>query len=63
MDGTDLYDVMNRLTNLLQYANGCWGVSAWWSYDSAGRLWRKGCGTGDVVTHAHDTESRLLERG
>jgi RHS repeat-associated protein len=54
------YDVMNRLTNVVQLTNGVTIASAWYSYDSVGRLWKKGYGNGDVVTHAYDAENRLL---
>ncbi len=54
---------MNPLTNVVQLANGAATASAWYSHDSAGRLWRKGYGNGDVVTHGYDTESRLLSMG
>ncbi len=57
------YDCMNRLTNIAQLGNGNPLASAWYAYDAAGRLWRKGYGNGDVVTHAYDTESRLLSLG
>jgi len=51
---------MNRLTNVVQLTNGVTTANAWYQYDGAGRLWKKGYGNGDVVTHAYDTESRLL---
>jgi YD repeat-containing protein len=57
------YDLMNRLTNVVQLTNGTSSASAWYRYDTAGRLWQKGYGNGDVVTHAYDTESRLLSLG
>jgi RHS repeat-associated protein len=57
------YDVVNRLTNVVQLTNGVTSASAWYAYDAAGRLWRKGYGNGDVVTHAYDAESRLLSLG
>ena len=57
------YDVMNRLTNVVQLTNNAATASAWYSYDAAGRLAQKGYGNGDVVTHAYDLESRLLSLG
>jgi RHS repeat-associated protein len=57
------YDVMNRLTNVVQLTNAATTASAWYSYDAAGRLWKKGYGNGDVVTHSYDPESRLLSLG
>lgn len=57
------YDTMNRLTNVVQLTNAATTASAWYSYDAAGRLWKKGYGNGDVVTHSYDTESRLLSLG
>jgi YD repeat-containing protein len=57
------YDVMNRLTNVVQLTHGAATASAWYDYDSAGRLRHKGYGNGDVVTHGYDTESRLLSMG
>ena len=57
------YDVMNRLTNVVQLTNAATTASAWYSYDAAGRLWKKGYGNGDVVTHSYDMESRLLSLG
>jgi RHS repeat-associated protein len=57
------YDTMNRLTNVVQLTNAAATASAWYSYDAAGRLWKKGYGNGDVVTHSYDTESRLLSLG
>ena len=57
------YDVMNRLTNVVQLTNNAATASAWYGYDAAGRLAQKGYGNGDVVTHAYDQESRLLSLG
>lgn len=57
------YDVMNRLTNVVQLTNGTTSASAWYRYDTAGRLWQKGYGNNDVVTHGYDAESRLLSLG
>lgn len=57
------YDVMNRLTNVVQLTNGAVSASAWYAYDTAGRLWQKGYGNGDVVTHRYDIEGRLLALG
>jgi len=57
------YDVMNRLTNVVQLTNGVTTANAWYQYDGAGRLWKKGYGNGDVVTHSYDSESRLLSIG
>lgn len=54
---------MNRLTNVVLLTNGTASASAWYSYDSPGRLWKKGCGNGDVATHGYDTESCLLSLG
>lgn len=47
---------MNRLTNVVQLTNGTSSASAWYRYDTAGRLWQKGYGNGDVVTHGYDAE-------
>ena len=57
------YDVMNRLTNLVQWTDGVERARAAYQYDLAGRLWKKTYGNGDVVTHAYDQESRLLSLG
>jgi RHS repeat-associated protein len=54
------YDVMNRLTNVVQTNNDTTAASAGYQYDSAGRLWKKTYGNNDVVTHGYDMESRLL---
>jgi RHS repeat-associated protein len=51
------------MTNVVQLINGDYSVSAWYQYDAAGRLWKKGYGNGDVVTHGYDIESRLLSLG
>ncbi len=58
-----LFDVMNRLTNVVQLTNGVATANAWYVYDSAGRLWKKGYGNGDVAWHNYDSESRLLSLG
>jgi RHS repeat-associated protein len=67
MSGTNTtryqYDVMNRLTNVVQLTNGAVSASAWYAYDTAGRLGQKGYGNGDLVTHGYDVESRLLTLG
>jgi YD repeat-containing protein len=57
------YDVMNRLTNVVQTTNGTSTASAWYAYDAAGRLGQKGYGNNDIVTHSYDQESRLLSLG
>jgi len=57
------YNMMNRLTNVVQLTNNAVSASAWYSYDAAGRLWQKGYGNDDVVTHSYDAESRLLTLG
>jgi len=57
------YDMMNRLTNVVQLTNSATTASASYQYDSAGRLWKKTYGNDDVVTHSYDTESRLLSLG
>ena len=57
------YDMMNRLTNVVQTKGSTSYASASYQYDSAGRLWKKTHGNGDVVTHAYDQESRLLSLG
>ena len=54
---------MNRLTNVVQLTNSAVSASAWYAYDSAGRLSKKGYGNGDVATHGYDAESRLLSLG
>jgi RHS repeat-associated protein len=54
------YDVMNRLTNVVQLTNGVPAATASYAYDPAGRLHRKTYGNGDFATHAYDLESRLL---
>jgi RHS repeat-associated protein len=57
------YDMMNRLTNVVQLTNNVSSASAWYSYDSAGRLSKKNYGNSDVVTHGYDLESRLATLG
>jgi len=54
---------MNWLTNVVQLTNNAVTASAWYAYDSAGRLWQKGYGNGDVATHSYDQEGRLLSLG
>ncbi len=54
------YDVMNRLTNVVQLTNSATAANAGYQYDLAGRLWKKTYGNNDVATHSYDTESRLL---
>jgi RHS repeat-associated protein len=48
---------------VVQLTNGAASANAGYQYDSAGRLWQKTYGNGDVVTHAYDQESRLLSLG
>jgi RHS repeat-associated protein len=57
------YDVMNRLTNVVQWADGQETGRAAYQYDLAGRLWKKTYGNGDVVTHGYDAEGRLVSLG
>jgi RHS repeat-associated protein len=57
------YDVMNRLTNVVQLTNNATTASAWYQYDAAGRLFKKGYGNGDVASHGYDMEGRLLSLG
>jgi RHS repeat-associated protein len=57
------FDVMNRLTNVVQLTNAVESARAGYQYDSAGRLWKKSYGNDDVATHAYDSESRLLSLG
>jgi len=55
--------MMNRLTNVVQLTNSATTASAWYQYDAAGRLSKKGYGNGDVATHGYDLEGRLLSLG
>jgi YD repeat-containing protein len=57
------YDLMNRLTNVVQLTNNGVAASAWYQYDAAGRLFKKGYGNGDVASHSYDVEGRLLALG
>jgi len=54
---------MNRLTNVVQLTNAATSASAWYRYDTAGRLRRKGYGNNDVARYAYDQENRLLSLG
>lgn len=51
---------MNQLTNVVQLTNDVESARAAYQYDSAGRLWKKIYGNGDIVTCDYDSESRLL---